>query len=237
MPPVCPSPRPLIFPNGTPQAATIGPTAIDVLSPTPPVECLSTTLRPSAAPRSSVSPRADHRVGQRERLRGRQPAEVDGHAERGHLVVGHLAARVAERARELLGELVRRRARARSARSPLRGVDQLGGDRDRRPPSQARHGSTIGSAGDAALAGRLAAEPGVHRRADVGELAVLVDPPGGVRARRVGEQQRVLARVVGRRRRRVAAVVGGDDQQVARRAARRGCRAAAGRSPAGSGGS
>ena len=32
---------------------------------------------------------------------------------------------------------------------------------------------------------------------------------------RVGEQQRVLARVVGRRRRRVAAVVGGDDQQVA----------------------
>ena len=56
MPPVCPSPRPDIFPSGTPHAATIGPTAIDVLSPTPPVECLSTTLRPSAAPRSSVSP-------------------------------------------------------------------------------------------------------------------------------------------------------------------------------------
>ena len=56
MPPVCPSPRPLIFPTGTPQAATIGPTAIVVLSPTPPVECLSTTLRPSAAPRSSVRP-------------------------------------------------------------------------------------------------------------------------------------------------------------------------------------
>ena len=56
VPPVWPSPRPLIFPNGTPQAATIGPTAIDVLSPTPPVECLSTTWRPRAAPRSSVSP-------------------------------------------------------------------------------------------------------------------------------------------------------------------------------------
>ena len=53
---MCPSPRPLIFPSGTPHAATIGPTAIDVLSPTPPVECLSTTLRPSAAPRSIVSP-------------------------------------------------------------------------------------------------------------------------------------------------------------------------------------
>ena len=51
-----PSPRPLILPNGTPQAATIGPTASDVLSPTPPVECLSTTLRPSAGPSSIVSP-------------------------------------------------------------------------------------------------------------------------------------------------------------------------------------
>jgi hypothetical protein len=56
VPPVWPRPRPDIFPNGTPQAATIGPTAIEVLSPTPPVECLSTTLRPSADPRSSVSP-------------------------------------------------------------------------------------------------------------------------------------------------------------------------------------
>ena len=56
VPPVWPSPRPDIFPSGTPHAATIGPTASDVLSPTPPVECLSTTLRPSAAPRSSVSP-------------------------------------------------------------------------------------------------------------------------------------------------------------------------------------
>ena len=56
VPPVCPSPRPLILPSGTPHAATIGPTAIDVLSPTPPVECLSTILRPIAAPMSSVSP-------------------------------------------------------------------------------------------------------------------------------------------------------------------------------------
>ena len=56
VPPVCPSPRPLIFPIGTPHAATIGPTASDVLSPTPPVECLSTTVRPSAVWRSIVSP-------------------------------------------------------------------------------------------------------------------------------------------------------------------------------------
>ena len=34
---------------------------------------------------------ADHRVGERVRLGGRQAAEVDGHAERGQLVVGDLA--------------------------------------------------------------------------------------------------------------------------------------------------
>ncbi len=56
MPPVCASPRPLILAKGTPQAATSGATAIDVLSPTPPVECLSTALRPSSAERLSVSP-------------------------------------------------------------------------------------------------------------------------------------------------------------------------------------
>ena len=39
--------------------------------------------------------------------------------------------------------------------------------------------------------------------------------PAALRPCDVGEQQRVLARVVGRRRRRVAAVVGGEDQQVA----------------------
>ena len=56
MPPVWPRPRPLIFPSGTPHAATIGATESDVLSPTPPVECLSTTLRPSADCMSIVSP-------------------------------------------------------------------------------------------------------------------------------------------------------------------------------------
>ena len=39
--------------------------------------------------------------------------------------------------------------------------------------------------------------------------------PGGVLPRRVREEQRVLARVVGRRGRRVAAVIGGEDQQIA----------------------
>ena len=58
VPPVWPSPRPLIFPNGAPHAATTGPRASVVLSPTPPVECLSTTRLPSRTARSTVSPLA-----------------------------------------------------------------------------------------------------------------------------------------------------------------------------------
>ena len=55
VPPVNPSPRPLIFATGTPHAATIGPTISVVLSPTPPVECLS-TLIPSIGDKSTKSP-------------------------------------------------------------------------------------------------------------------------------------------------------------------------------------
>ncbi len=55
VPPEIPRPRPDIFTTGTPQAATIGPTTSVVLSPTPPVECLSTA--PGAHfSRSSCSP-------------------------------------------------------------------------------------------------------------------------------------------------------------------------------------
>src|ERR671922_39062 len=61
----------------------------------------------------------DHRVGERERLRAGQPAEVDGHAERRHLVVGHLPAGVAE---DEVGDLVV----AQGAAVAL-ALDQLGG--------------------------------------------------------------------------------------------------------------
>ena len=196
VPPVCPSPRPLIFPNGTPQAATIGPTASVVLSPTPPVECLSTTRRPSARAEVDRLAAPHHRVGERERLRGREPLEVDGHQKRGDLVVRHVAARVLEHElRDLVpGELV----------AVALALDQLGG---------ADHGVRIGWPG-MPRDGRLPVQPGVHGRADVGELA-LVDPARSVSARDVREQHRVLARVVGRRRRGIAAVVGREDQQVA----------------------
>src|SRR5439155_6567319 len=41
-------------------------------------------------------PARDHRLGQGEGLRRREPAEVDGHAERGHLIIGNIPAHVGE---------------------------------------------------------------------------------------------------------------------------------------------
>ena len=52
---MCASPRPESFATGMPMAAASGASAIVVLSPTPPVECLSTTVRPSDE-RSIVAP-------------------------------------------------------------------------------------------------------------------------------------------------------------------------------------
>ena len=50
-----PSPRPDIIGTGTPHAATSGATTSDVLSPTPPVLCLS-TLMPGSALKSMRLP-------------------------------------------------------------------------------------------------------------------------------------------------------------------------------------
>ena len=62
VPPVWPSARPDIIGTTTPAAAASGATMKLVLSPTPPVECLS-TLMPGMADRSTVSPeRSMHSV-------------------------------------------------------------------------------------------------------------------------------------------------------------------------------
>ena len=55
MPPVWPRPRPLIMGTTPPPAATRGASTREVLSPTPPVECLS-TFAAGNSDRSSVSP-------------------------------------------------------------------------------------------------------------------------------------------------------------------------------------
>src|SRR4051794_21308957 len=55
VPPVCPSPRPDSCGTAAPQAATSGASGRVILSPTPPVECLSTSGRPTS-PSASTSP-------------------------------------------------------------------------------------------------------------------------------------------------------------------------------------
>ena len=55
VPPVWPSPRPLILATVPPQAATRGAITRVVVSPTPPVECLSTFM-PGRSERSTTSP-------------------------------------------------------------------------------------------------------------------------------------------------------------------------------------
>ena len=53
VPPVCPKPLPLILATLTPNEATKGASTIVVLSPTPPVECLSAMF---SSPKSNTSP-------------------------------------------------------------------------------------------------------------------------------------------------------------------------------------
>ena len=55
VPPVCPRPRPLILATVPPHAATSGATTNVVVSPTPPVLCLS-TFTPGKSLRSTISP-------------------------------------------------------------------------------------------------------------------------------------------------------------------------------------
>jgi len=55
VPPVWPRPRPLNMAQGMPQEATMGPRIRVVLSPTPPVECLS-TFTPGTEARFTLSP-------------------------------------------------------------------------------------------------------------------------------------------------------------------------------------
>ena len=55
VPPVKPRPRPLILATLTPHAASSGTSTRLVVSPTPPVECLS-TFTPEMGDRSSMSP-------------------------------------------------------------------------------------------------------------------------------------------------------------------------------------
>ena len=100
VPPVCPRPRPDSIGTTAPQLATSGASTSETLSPTPPVECLSTDGRglPPAPTGGAgqVQPlaRGDHLPGPGPELGPVEPVEVDRHQQRRHLLVGHLAAGV-----------------------------------------------------------------------------------------------------------------------------------------------
>ena len=96
MPPVWPRPRPLSCGTAAPQAATSGASGRVILSPTPPVECLSVVGRPptDSGGNDIRIARRDHRVGPPRDLAPVHAVEQDRHREGGHLLVGDLAAGV-----------------------------------------------------------------------------------------------------------------------------------------------
>ena len=106
VPPVWPRPRPLIFPNGTPQAATRGRRRGTPCPPHAARRVLArSTRRPISACRPIVSP-PDHRVRERVGLAPVQASEVDGHAERQAGSSGFVPREIENELRELLvGEL------------------------------------------------------------------------------------------------------------------------------------
>ena len=69
VPPVWPRPRPEIIGTATPSEATSGASTSDTLSPTPPVECLSTRGRGEVREIERGAAR-EHRLGERGRLAG-----------------------------------------------------------------------------------------------------------------------------------------------------------------------
>ena len=90
MPPVWPRPRPDTIGTATPHAATAGASGIEILSPTPPVECLSTFAR-AIADRSMTSPERVIASAHVASSRSVEALEEDRHQHRRDLVVGDRA--------------------------------------------------------------------------------------------------------------------------------------------------
>ena len=88
-----PSARPDIIGTTTPAAAASGATIRLVLSPTPPVECLS-TLTPGIAGQIHGVAGAQHALGQAADFAVGHAGEEDGHQEGRHLIIGNFAAGV-----------------------------------------------------------------------------------------------------------------------------------------------
>ena len=85
---MCPSPRPDSCGTATPYAATSGASGSVILSPTPPVECLS-TVGLSTLDRSSRSPEAIIAAVQRASSASDMPRSSIAISQRRHLLLGH----------------------------------------------------------------------------------------------------------------------------------------------------
>jgi hypothetical protein len=94
VPPVCPRPRPESFATWQPAAASSGATTNVVVSPTPPVECLS-TVGPRSPERSTVSPEATNASVSATASASVKASDHAGHEQRRHLRVVDLALEVA----------------------------------------------------------------------------------------------------------------------------------------------
>ena len=90
VPPVCPSPRPESCGTAAPHAATSGVSGSVILSPTPPVECLSDGRSVHSGQIEPLT-RADHRGGPPGDLAIVHAAQQNRHGQRRHLLVGHHA--------------------------------------------------------------------------------------------------------------------------------------------------
>ena len=88
---MCPRPRPETIGTGTPAAAAIGARIREVLSPTPPVLCLS-IFRPGVDERSTIEPDFIMASVRYDVSSSGHPPPEDRHEERGPLVIGDLAA-------------------------------------------------------------------------------------------------------------------------------------------------
>jgi hypothetical protein len=91
VPPVWPRPRPEIIGTKPPHAAASGASISETLSPTPPVECLSTTGPAAVARPVEHGAGFHHGARQRDPLRIVHAAEEHRHGERGGLPFGDRA--------------------------------------------------------------------------------------------------------------------------------------------------
>ena len=177
-----PRPRPEIIGTAPPHAAIIGASSSETLSPTPPVECLSSAGPGSpASDQSRTSPERIIAAGQRDALVAGHALQDDRHRERPDLRVAHPA--VGDAADEPLDLVGLELAAVALAADELLGEDRAGGHAASEP------GEEVVDERARADAERLRRRPArahdlVGEREVRGRLLGGADAAGGLEARR-----------------------------------------------------